>query len=76
MSLCRTAPAFRAISIRWSRSPAAPQLDRAVDGVLSDYAKGRLILNLGQGILPETPVSHVEQMLKRVRGGKATGATP
>jgi len=42
-------------------------LDRAVDDVLSDYAKGRLIFNLGHGILPETPIAHVEQMLKRVR---------
>ena len=30
--------------------------------------RGRLIFNLGHGILPETPIAHVEQMLKRVRG--------
>ncbi len=42
-------------------------LDRAVDDVLSSYAAGRLIFNLGHGILPETPIAHVEQMLKRVR---------
>lgn len=45
-------------------------LDRAVDDVLSNYAKGRLIFNLGHGILPETPIAHVEQMLKRVRAYK------
>ena len=45
-------------------------LDRAVDDVLSQYAKGRLIFNLGHGILPETPIAHVEQMLKRVRDFK------
>jgi uroporphyrinogen decarboxylase len=45
-------------------------LDRAVDDVLSEYAKGRLIFNLGHGILPETPIAHVEQMLKRVRAFK------
>ena len=45
-------------------------LDRAVDDVLSNYAKGRLIFNLGHGILPETPIAHVEQMLKRVRAFK------
>jgi uroporphyrinogen decarboxylase len=45
-------------------------LDRAVDDVLSQYAKGRLIFNLGHGILPETPIAHVEQMLKRVRAFK------
>ena len=30
-------------------------------------AGGRLIFNLGHGIQPETPIAHVEQMLKRVR---------
>ena len=45
-------------------------LDRAVDDVLSNYAEGRLIFNLGHGILPETPIAHVEQMLKRVRAYK------
>ena len=45
-------------------------LDRAVDDVLINYAQGRLIFNLGHGILPETPIAHVEQMLKRVRAYK------
>jgi uroporphyrinogen decarboxylase len=42
-------------------------LDRAVDDVLANYAAGRHIFNLGHGILPETPIAHVEQMLARVR---------
>ncbi|MGY8662730.1 uroporphyrinogen decarboxylase [Bradyrhizobium sp. UFLA05-109] len=42
-------------------------LDRAVDEVLANFATGRLIFNLGHGIQPETPIAHVEQMLKRVR---------
>jgi uroporphyrinogen decarboxylase len=42
-------------------------LDRAVDDVLENYASGRLIFNLGHGILPETPIAHVEQMIARVR---------
>ena len=42
-------------------------LDRAVDGVLANFGAGRLIFNLGHGILPETPIAHVEQMLRRVR---------
>jgi uroporphyrinogen decarboxylase len=45
-------------------------LDRAIDDVLSNFAGGRLIFNLGHGIQPETPIAHVEQMLKRVRGHK------
>ena len=42
-------------------------LDRAVDEVLANYGKGRLIFNLGHGIQPETPIAHVEQMVRRVR---------
>jgi uroporphyrinogen decarboxylase len=45
-------------------------LDRAIDDVLANYASGRLIFNLGHGILPETPIDHVEQMIKRVRAYK------
>ncbi len=43
-------------------------LDRAIDAILRDFGDGRLIFNLGHGILPATPIAHVEQMLKRVRG--------
>ena len=43
-------------------------LDREVEDVLT-MADRPLIFNLGHGILPETPIAHVEQMLKRVRGG-------
>jgi uroporphyrinogen decarboxylase len=42
-------------------------LDRGVDAILEALAGGPLIFNLGHGILPDTPVAHVEQMLRRVR---------
>jgi uroporphyrinogen decarboxylase len=43
-------------------------LDRGIDRILS-AAKGRPhIFNLGHGILPETPVEHVAQLIARVRG--------
>jgi uroporphyrinogen decarboxylase len=42
-------------------------LDRAVDMTLEAFAERPFIFNLGHGILPETPIAHVEQMLKRVR---------
>ncbi len=43
-------------------------LDRAVDAVMQAFAAKPFIFNLGHGILPDTPIAHVEQMLKRVRG--------
>jgi uroporphyrinogen decarboxylase len=43
-------------------------LDREVDAVLAAFANGPHIFNLGHGILPDTPIAHVEQMLRRVRG--------
>ncbi|HMA57511.1 MAG TPA: uroporphyrinogen decarboxylase [Pseudolabrys sp.] len=43
-------------------------LDREVDDVMNQLGDGPLIFNLGHGILPDTPIPHVERMLKRVRG--------
>jgi uroporphyrinogen decarboxylase len=43
-------------------------LDRAVDDILEATAGRAHIFNLGHGILPETPIAHVEQLLKRIRG--------
>jgi uroporphyrinogen decarboxylase len=45
-------------------------LDRGTDAILQSLGGGPLIFNLGHGILPDTPIAHVEQMLKRVRGSK------
>ena len=42
-------------------------LDREVDEVMKEFSGGPFIFNLGHGILPDTPIAHVEQMLKRVR---------
>jgi uroporphyrinogen decarboxylase len=42
-------------------------LERAVDHVRDAFGAAPHIFNLGHGILPETPIAHVEQMLKRVR---------
>ena len=43
-------------------------LDRAVENILEATAGNAHIFNLGHGILPETPIAHVEQLLRRVRG--------
>ena len=42
-------------------------LDRAVDDILQATAGKPHVFNLGHGILPETPIAHVEQLLKRIR---------
>ncbi len=31
--------------------------------------KGRHIVNLGHGIVPQTPIAHVERLMAMVRGG-------
>jgi uroporphyrinogen decarboxylase len=43
-------------------------LDRATEAILEAFAGGPFIFNLGHGILPETPIAHVERMIARVRG--------
>ena len=43
-------------------------LDRSADAIMATLGSGPFIFNLGHGILPDTPIAHVEQMLKRVRG--------
>jgi uroporphyrinogen decarboxylase len=42
-------------------------LDRSVDAILATFSGGPFIFNLGHGILPDTPIQHVEQMIRRVR---------
>jgi uroporphyrinogen decarboxylase len=46
-------------------------LDRGVDDVMTAFAAAPFIFNLGHGILPQTPIAHVERMLARVRGQRA-----
>jgi uroporphyrinogen decarboxylase len=43
-------------------------LVRAVDRILDESRGSPHIFNLGHGIVPETPIAHVESMLARVRG--------
>ncbi|HLW93372.1 MAG TPA: uroporphyrinogen decarboxylase [Roseiarcus sp.] len=42
-------------------------LDSATEDILATLGGGPLIFNLGHGILPETPIVHVEQLIRRVR---------
>lgn len=42
-------------------------LQEGIDAVLAQLGKGPLVFNLGHGITPETPISHVEAMIAHVR---------
>ena len=42
-------------------------LDRSVDQILENFKAGPFIFNLGHGVLPDTPVAHVEQLVARIR---------
>ncbi len=43
-------------------------LNAGIDRILTAFAGKPHIFNLGHGILPETPIAHVEQLVARVRG--------
>lgn len=43
-------------------------LDAQIEAILEHWGSGPLIFNLGHGIFPDTPIPHVEQALKRIRG--------
>lgn len=42
-------------------------LDHAISNILDKLSSSPFIFNLGHGILPQTPIAHVEQMLQRIR---------
>ena len=44
-------------------------LESSVDNILSAFADRPHIFNLGHGILPDTPIEHVEQLLTLIRKG-------
>lgn len=43
-----------------------PMLDRRVDQLMEAWGQGPWIFNLGHGILPDVPIAHVEQVLRRI----------
>lgn len=43
-------------------------LAKAIDNILDATKDVPFVFNLGHGILPETPIEHVEQLIARVRG--------
>lgn len=43
-------------------------LDKRIDDLRNAWGAGPWVFNLGHGILPDTPIAHVEQALKRIQG--------
>jgi uroporphyrinogen decarboxylase len=46
------------------------ELTAATRRILDAFAGRPHIFNLGHGILPDTPIAHVEQLIGQVKGGK------
>jgi uroporphyrinogen decarboxylase len=47
------------------------RLDEEIERVKSGFERRAHIFNLGHGVLPETPIEHVERLVARVRGERA-----
>jgi uroporphyrinogen decarboxylase len=45
-------------------------LDGAVDRIIENFAARPFIFNLGHGVLPDTPLAHVERLVARVRSSR------
>jgi uroporphyrinogen decarboxylase len=67
-----------AVAVQGNLDPAVlleggDALDAAIDRILAALSPGRFIFNLGHGILPATPIAHVERLVGRVRNYGAAG---
>jgi uroporphyrinogen decarboxylase len=49
-----------------------PELTARVDGLLRQWAGGPYIFNLGHGVMPDTPLEHIEAVVRQVTGWRAT----
>jgi len=45
-----------------------PALDARVEGLIEGWNQGPYIFNLGHGVLPDTPIEHIERTIRRVTG--------
>ncbi|MNL76233.1 Uroporphyrinogen decarboxylase [compost metagenome] len=43
------------------------QMDERIDAIIAAFADRPHIFNLGHGIVPETPIAHVERLVARVK---------
>jgi uroporphyrinogen decarboxylase len=44
-------------------------LDARVDALIGQWSDGPYVFNLGHGVLKETPIAHIQQVVGRVTGG-------
>ncbi|WP_293907541.1 uroporphyrinogen decarboxylase [Phenylobacterium sp.] len=49
-----------------------PALDARVDALLEAWGQGPYIFNLGHGVIPDTPLEHIAQVVARVTGKPVT----
>ncbi len=47
-----------------------PQMEARAEEIIAAFSGRPHIFNLGHGILPETPIAHVERLVALVRGGR------
>lgn len=45
-----------------------PALDARVDALIEQWNNGPYIFNLGHGVMPDTPIEHIERTIRRVTG--------
>ena len=67
LSIQKSKPIQGALDPLLLRAGGDPLL-RRVDQMIEQWGQGPYIFNLGHGILPDTPIAHVEQVLARVTG--------
>ena len=46
-----------------------PQMEARAEAIIAGFANRPHVFNLGHGILPETPIAHVERLVALVKGG-------
>jgi uroporphyrinogen decarboxylase len=43
-------------------------MDARIDALIEGWNPGPYIFNLGHGVLPDTPVAHIERAVRRITG--------